>query len=166
MIEFLRESNAIEGVYDDDSMVQALLAWKYLVGCKKLTPGVIMKMHKILMLNHNLLPSEKGYLRTVPVWIGSRQGMHHLQIREAIEMWCLNANDLVENGRNKLEGNAEFLAQEIQRQHVGYEKIHPFVDGNGRTGRMLMNWQRLKAKLPMLVIHEGAEQREYYQWFI
>ncbi len=49
--------------------------------------------------------------------------------------------------------------------HVEYERIHPFVDGNGRTGRMFMNWWRMKNGLPVLVIHEGEEQMDYYQWF-
>ena len=50
--------------------------------------------------------------------------------------------------------------------HVKYEKIHPFADGNGRTGRMFMNWTRLKRNNePLLIIHEGEEQREYYGWF-
>jgi Fic family protein len=49
--------------------------------------------------------------------------------------------------------------------HVQYEKIHPFVDGNGRTGRIFMNWWRINNGLPILVIHEGKEQWEYYKWF-
>ncbi len=52
-----------------------------------------------------------------------------------------------------------------QQLHVSYEKIHPFVDGNGRTGRMFMNWWRLTNGLPLLIIHEGDEQYNYYQWF-
>ena len=48
--------------------------------------------------------------------------------------------------------------------HIAYERIHPFIDGNGRTGRMFMNWQRLKAGLPILVIKE-KEKQEYYKWF-
>lgn len=53
----------------------------------------------------------------------------------------------------------------MKNHHVEYEIIHPFVDGNGRTGRMFMNWERLKGGLPILVIHEGEEQQEYYKWF-
>jgi hypothetical protein len=52
-----------------------------------------------------------------------------------------------------------------KKAHVAFETIHPFVDGNGRIGRILMNWQRLQEGLPILIIHEGPEQMEYYKWF-
>jgi len=48
--------------------------------------------------------------------------------------------------------------------HINFEKIHPFIDGNGRIGRMLLNWQRVKLGLPVLVIKE-SEKQEYYKWF-
>ena len=43
-------------------------------------------------------------------------------------------------------------------------EVHPFIDGNGRTGRIFMNWWRVKNGLPILVIKETARQ-EYYKWF-
>ena len=53
----------------------------------------------------------------------------------------------------------------IKRWHIQFEHIHPFEDGNGRTGRILMNLQLRKRGLPIMVIHEGKEQSEYYKWF-
>jgi Fic family protein len=49
--------------------------------------------------------------------------------------------------------------------HIALEKIHPFVDGNGRTGRMLMWFQELKlGKTPTLFLaHE--RQKNYYPLF-
>ncbi len=38
--------------------------------------------------------------------------------------------------------------------HHKFEKIHPFMDGNGRTGRMLMNYILLRNKYPPLIIHK------------
>ena len=162
LIEFLSESNAIEGVHDPDSLQQALHAWKFLIESDRLTVGTILKVHKILMLHSCLKPNEKGYFREVPVWVGGREGMEWSKIREAIDHWVMNANDLINNGKKQ---NPIFLEDVIKKQHVEYEKIHPFVDGNGRTGRMFMNWTRMKLGLPILIIHRGQEQQEYYKWF-
>ena len=47
------------------------------------------------------------------------------------------------------------------RVHADFVKIHPFVDGNGRTSRLLMNFELMKAGFPPLVI--PVEQRlDYY----
>ncbi len=149
-LEFLKESNAIESVYDEDSLMQALEAWNYLKDQKELTHGVILKTHKILMLNQPLRPHEKGYYRKVPVYIGGKQ------VRwENIEVLL---DDFIEEMN---QGGGE---EQSKWLHVEYEKIHPFVDGNGRTGRQFMNWWRLKNGLPILVIKE-SEKHAYYKWF-
>lgn len=46
--------------------------------------------------------------------------------------------------------------------HVFYERIHPFLDGNGRTGRMIMFRECLRNGLvPFIVL--DAEKEEYYR---
>ncbi len=113
------------------------------------------------MLNQPLFGYQLGYFREVPVWIGGREGADWTQIRTKLKEWL--------KGMNKVNSkNPEYWLQrgfDSQTLHVEYEKVHPFVDGNGRTGRMFMNWWRIKNGLPILVIHEGAEQMSYYKWF-
>lgn len=46
--------------------------------------------------------------------------------------------------------------------HHKFEKIHPFMDGNGRTGRMLLNFILIKNKYPPLVIHKKT-RAEYLE---
>lgn len=146
---FLKESNAVEGVFDDDSFKQALFAWKFLAKQKELTVGAILKTHKILMLHQDLQSDEKGYFRRCKVWIGNREGMDWSYIPEAMEVW---------------RQNAWLYPKNWQKHHVRYEHIHPFVDGNGRSGRLLMNWERIRAGLGLLVIKE-KEKAKYYRWF-
>jgi len=40
----------------------------------------------------------------------------------------------------------------ILDSHIQFERIHPFSDGNGRTGRLIMNYSLLKEGYPPLVI--------------
>lgn len=42
--------------------------------------------------------------------------------------------------------------------HHKFEKIHPFMDENGRTGRMLLNYILLKHNYPPLIIHKKKRQ--------
>lgn len=159
----LRQSNAIEEIFDADSLGQALIAWDYLMQQKELDAHVILKTHKILMLNQPLRPDERGYFRRIQVGVNTPAGflekMQWERIPGAIEQWCKNANMTTTN-----EWAEDLMAEEIRNDHVAYENIHPFVDGNGRTGRMFMNWQRIKAGLPILIL-KREERSEYYKWF-
>ncbi|MFA6325218.1 MAG: Fic family protein [Candidatus Paceibacterota bacterium] len=166
--EFLKESNAIERVYDEDSLEQAENAWSFLIEQRTITPAVVLRTHFLLMKNHGILDQYKGTYRNCPVWIGGREGINHLQIFEEIKKWCNDMNDTgwIDKwckvpGKN-YKKNFEHISKLL---HVQYEKIHPFIDGNGRTGRMFMNWWRIKNDLPLLIIHEGKEQMDYYKWF-
>ena len=151
--EFLKENNAIEGVFDDKSLEQARYAWEYLMKQDVLNTGVILKTHKILMLHSNLLPSEKGYFRNIMVYIGGKSAINAIHIPAKIFKWCF-------------EGMRAYPLIDPKKLHIEYEKIHPFVDGNGRTGRMFMNWQRIKRlKKSVLIIRRGKEQQKYYKWF-
>jgi len=155
--EFLRESNAIESVHDDTSFQQAKRAWEYLMTQKNMTTKVVLGTHNILMLGSNLDIRDIGSFRNVGVMVGGYIAINPLKIPEAMESWCEDANTSVKVPSKE--------GKHIKLDHITYEKIHPFIDGNGRTGRMFMNWQRIRAKLPILIVHVGKEQMEYYKWF-
>lgn len=48
------------------------------------------------------------------------------------------------------------------RVHVDFIKIHPFIDGNGRTARLLMNFELMKDGFPATVFHAN-KRLEYYE---
>ena len=150
-IEFLSQSNAIEREYSTKALEDACGAWKYAKTLKYITIDGILKIHKILMKHLNKRIA--GKIRNCPVYIG---GEKKSQSKEEIEcdlQWWVSSYAK----RGDEEG--------IKTSHILFEKIHPFEDGNGRTGRILMNLQRIQAHLPILIIHEGEEQFAYYGWF-
>ncbi len=46
--------------------------------------------------------------------------------------------------------------------HGEFVKIHPFIDGNGRTSRVIMNWILMKNKFPMFYV-ELRDKIHYYE---
>ena len=59
---------------------------------------------------------------------------------------------------------SEHIFSKIAKYHIEFEKIHPFEDGNGRTGRLLINYELLKNNIPPVVI--SKEDRVKYFEFL
>lgn len=72
---------------------------------------------------------------------------------------------LIENILNLYSGDLKnFLIDKTAKFHLEFEHIHPFNDGNGRIGRVLINYQLLQANLPQIIIR-NKEKKDYYQAF-
>lgn len=153
-IEFLENSNWIEGEYSKEALEDAQQAWMCgLISIKDedINLDLILAIHRRLMkrLNQRIA----GKLRKLQVGVMTKEGfkeaIHWTKIKTELEVLC---------------SNIPKTDEEIKKWHIQFEHIHPFQDGNGRTGRILMNLQRLKAGLPLLIIYD-KEKFKYYKWF-
>jgi len=151
LLEFLVESNAIEEEFSKSAAVDAIRAWKYGVKNKEnMHLEVVRGIHYQLMRKINLPIS--GKIRKVQVSVGKEICMQPEKIYDSLTRWCAIYN-------------SDKTWDYIKKRHIEFLKIHPFEDGNGRTGRILMNLQRINAGMEILVIHVGDEQSKYYKWF-
>jgi fido (protein-threonine AMPylation protein) len=159
---FLSESNKIEREYGQEALDDAKQAWIMGALCfKDFDVSYILGIHRRLL--KRLAPHYAGIIRTSAVYIGGdirNQSKEEilLQLNELVDIWNKNKEILKTKSKKDKE---DF----VKKWHILYELCHPNFDGNGRTGRILMNLQRLYIGLPLLIIYTGIQQQNYYTWF-
>ena len=179
MVEFTYNSNAIEGntltlketamalegmtidkkpLKDHLEAVGHRDAFLYVQDIAKkdmpLTESVIKNIHALVLMNR---PEDKGVYRRIPVKI---MGAYTEPVQPYLiepKMTELLATD------NERKGVLHDI-ERIARFHLEFEGIHPFIDGNGRTGRLLMNLELIKCGYPPINV-KFADRKRYYDAF-
>ena len=115
---------------------------------KELDHEMIIKIHDELLDN---IDERKGYRKTdVRVLRSNFQATPAPYVKTDMDILLRWYN----SNKNKL--HPLVLATIF---HHKFEKIHPFMDGNGRTGRMLLNFILLKNNYPPLIIYKKTREQ-------
>ena len=120
------------------------------------------------MIGKNLgkhLDAIPGKFRTDSRFVGPYKTPNHEDVPELMEKLCIWIKE-----EFHFESGQDFPTAVIQAivTHVYLEWIHPFGDGNGRTGRLLEFYILLRAGLPNIVSHVlsnfyNVTRPEYYR---
>lgn len=113
---------------------------------------VIKDIHSLVLMDR---PDDKGTYRRLPVRI---MGAFHEPPQPylvPVQMEALIA-DFSKTKRHPIESAAVF--------HLDFEGIHPFIDGNGRTGRLILNLMLMQNGLPPVNI-KFTDRKRYYECF-
>ena len=136
---------------DNQEVVSLHKGFKYILTKPDLTVRTLLNIHKYVLYFD---PDNAGVYRTAPVHIGDKNMPPFELIDDKI-------NDLFADIKN-IENDDVFEA--ISRFHLRFENIHPFIDGNGRVGRLLINLMLIHAGfLPVNV--KVADKGKYYRAF-
>ncbi len=113
---------------------------------------IIREIHSLVLINK---PEDKGVYRRIPVKIMGANHEPPQPYLVPVQMERLLA-DLSPDNRHIIETAALF--------HLDFEGIHPFIDGNGRTGRLILNLMLMQAGYTPIDM-KFADRRKYYSCF-
>ena len=179
MVEFTYNSNAIEGntltlketalalegitvdqkpLKDHLEAVGHRDAFLYVQDIAKseveLSEYVIKNIHSLVLMNR---PEDKGQYRRIPVRImGAYTEPVQPYLIEPKMVDLLHANENRKGTMTTVERIAYF--------HLEFEGIHPFIDGNGRTGRLILNLELIRAGFPPINV-KFEDRKRYYEAF-
>lgn len=149
-----------------------------------LTTRLILELHEVLMKGARGTSASSGDFRKVPNWIGPTKRFEDAvyipveadEIEEYMRNWEVYANKHPYG--NKMDIShlpiEEFILDEnvhpllkVAILHAQFESIHPFLDGNGRLGRIIIALYMMQSEQlssPIFFVSEELEKRraKYY----
>ena len=166
--EIKSQENEKEGDYKEiTNYRQAIKLGKELLKSRPLSENFIKELHKVLLNSVRGQNKAPGEFRKIQVYIGA----YGTSVEEALYIppSAENIIPLFSNWEKYLNSDKEIdpLVQ-IAIAHYQFEAIHPFLDGNGRTGRILVPlflFEKKVTTFPNIYVSEFLEEHRstYYE---
>jgi len=112
----------------------------------------IKDIHSLVLMDRQ---ADKGVYRSVPVRVGSFFPCQPYEVPIKMERLMIEYSADMQK-LHVIERAAAF--------HLKFETIHPFIDGNGRVGRLLLNLELMKAGYPPVNV-KFSDRDRYYDCF-
>lgn len=120
----------------------------------ELSENIIKNIHALVLMDR---AQDRGVYRRIPVRILGAEVMPPQPYLINIKMEeLLQGYNSVTNKLHDIEKIAKF--------HLDFEGIHPFIDGNGRTGRLVLNLELMKKGYPPINV-KFTDRKDYYECF-
>jgi len=121
---------------------------------EKISKKLLLKWHKDIF--GETKPDIAGRFRNYLVRVGIYIAPDWQDLEKLMEQLIKFVNE------SKLNGSKLNPVELAARAHYRFEKIHPFGDGNGRIGRLVMNYILWNSDYPMLIT-EYKNRKSYYK---
>ncbi|MBR0085226.1 MAG: Fic family protein, partial [Lachnospiraceae bacterium] len=119
-----------------------------------ISENVIKDIHSLVLMDR---PEDRGRFRSIPVKI---MGAHVQPVQPYLIEPKITELLAVNEERKAVMNPIERIA----RFHLEFEGIHPFIDGNGRTGRLILNLELIRSGYPPINV-KFTDRRMYYEAF-
>ncbi|EKE04986.1 MAG: hypothetical protein ACD_19C00426G0008 [uncultured bacterium] len=145
---------SLREVYEAKNLFRVFEFIKNLNERPELSKDFILLLHKILMDNINDKISGRFRNTNEYVRVGTHIGANPNKLDKLIDDILLEYSS----------DNSTYFLDKIAKFHLKFESIHPFNDGNGRIGRLLINLQLLVLGFPHIIV-KNKEKIKYYMAF-
>ncbi len=137
--EVVNHSKAVDYILENDDKIDSLF---------------IQNINNILM--DNLNQDSGNFKKKNNIIIGTDfETTPAHKVNEEMKQYFDNLNYQLEQSSN--------IFEVLAKNHIKFERIHPFSDGNGRSGRLLINKILIDNDIAPIVI-EGDNKKNYYEY--